>query len=41
MLNLKELLNTDSFLLIQNPTSKKMVFDKICTEAFEKYVRIP
>ena len=37
MLNLKELLNTDSFLLIQNPTSKKMVFDKICTEAFEKY----
>ena len=37
MLNLKELLNTDSFLLIQNPTSKKMVFDKICREAFEKY----
>ena len=37
MLDLKDLLNTDSFLLIQNPTSKKMVFDKICTEAFIKY----
>ena len=37
MLNLKELLNPDSFLLIQNPTSKKMVFDKICSKAFEKY----
>ena len=37
MLNLKELLNPDSFLFIQNPRSKKMVFDKICREAFEKY----
>ena len=37
MLNLKELLNTNSFLLIQNPTSKKMVFDKICDKAFEIY----
>ena len=37
MLNLKELLNPNSFLLIQNPTSKKMVFEKICSEAFEKY----
>ena len=37
MLDLEELLNTDSFLFIQDPTSKKKVFDKICTEAFEKY----
>ena len=37
MLNLKELLNPNSFLFIQDPTSKKMVFDKICNEAFEKY----
>ena len=37
MLNLKELLNTNSFLLIQNPTSKKMVFDKICDKAYEIY----
>ena len=37
MLNLEDLLNINSFLLIQNPSSKKMVFDKICTEAFEKY----
>ena len=37
MLNLKELLNPNSFLFIQDPTSKKMVFDKICGEAFEKY----
>ena len=37
MLNLEELLNPNSFLLIQNPTSKKMVFEKICSEAFEKY----
>ena len=37
MLNLKELLNPDSFLFIQDPTSKKMVFDKLCSEAFEKY----
>ena len=37
MLNLKELLNPDSFLFIQDPTSKKMVFDKICSEAFVKY----
>jgi len=37
MLNLKELLNPDSFLFIKDPTSKKMVFDKICSEAFEKY----
>ena len=37
MLDLRELLNPDSFLFIQDPTSKKMVFDKICREAFEKY----
>ena len=37
MLNLEELLNTNSFLLIQNPTSKKMVFEKVCHTAFEKY----
>ena len=37
MLNLKELLNPNSFLLIQNPTSKKMVFEKICNKAFEKH----
>ena len=27
----------DSFLFIQDPSSKKMVFDKICSEAFEKH----
>ena len=37
MLNLEELLNSNSFLLIQNPTSKKMVFDHVCNKAFEKY----
>ena len=37
MLNLEKLLNTNSFLLIQNPTSKKMVFDHVCNKAFEKY----
>ena len=37
MLSLKELLNSNSFLLIQNPTSKKMVLDNICNEAFLKY----
>ena len=37
MLNLKELLSTNSFLLIQNPTSKKMVFDKICSKSFQNY----
>ena len=37
MLSLEELLNPNSFLLIQNPTSKKMVFDKICENASEKY----
>ena len=37
MLNLEELLNSNSFLLIQNPTSKKMVFDHLCNIAFEKY----
>ena len=37
MLNLEELLNPNSFLLIQNPTSKKMVFEKICNKAFEKH----
>ena len=35
MLNLEELLNPTSFLLLQNPTSKKMVFDNICNKAFE------
>ena len=37
MLSLKELLNSDSFLLIENPTSKKMVFDKMCSKASETY----
>ena len=37
MLNLEELLSTNSFLLIQNPTSKKMVFDKICSKSFQNY----
>ena len=37
MLNLKELLNTNSFLFLENPTSKKMVFDNICNEAFLKF----
>ena len=37
MFNLEELLNPHSFLLIKDPTSKKMVFDKICGKAFEKY----
>ena len=37
MLNLEEILNPNSFLLIQHPTSKKMVFDKICNKAYEKY----
>tara|TARA_B100001027_G_scaffold84777_1_gene58026 strand:+ start:114 stop:581 length:468 start_codon:yes stop_codon:yes gene_type:complete len=37
MLNLEELLDPNSFLLIQNPTSKKMVFDHVCNKAFEKY----
>ena len=37
MLNLKELLNPNSFLLIQNPTSKKMVFEKLCNKASERY----
>ena len=37
MLNLEELLNPNSFLLIQNPTSKKMVFDKICDKALTMY----
>ena len=37
MLNLEELLNPKSFLLLQNPTSKKMVFDNICNKAFENF----
>ncbi len=37
MLDLKVILNANSFLLIQNPTSKKMVFDKICDKALEIY----
>ena len=37
MLNLENLLNSNSYLLIQNPTSKKMVFDKICNKLFERY----
>ena len=37
MLNLEEILSTNSFLLIQNPTSKKMVFDKICSKSFQNY----
>ena len=37
MLNLEELLNENSFLLIQDPTSRKMVFNKICDKAFIDY----
>ena len=37
MLNLEELLNPNSFLLLQNPTSKKMVFENVCNKAFENY----
>ena len=37
MLNLRELLNSNSFLLLENPTSKKMVFDKMCNKACEEY----
>jgi len=37
MLRLIELLNSNSFLLIENPTSKKMVFDKMCSKAFDEY----
>tara|TARA_B100000963_G_C22315950_1_gene532135 strand:- start:168 stop:635 length:468 start_codon:yes stop_codon:yes gene_type:complete len=37
MLNLEELLNSNSFLLIQNPISKEMVFDKVCIKAYENY----
>ena len=37
MLDLEELLNSNSFLFIQNPTSKKMVFNHLCNEAFIKY----
>ena len=37
MLNLEELLNPNSFLFIDNPTSKKMVFDRICIKSFENF----
>ncbi len=37
MLKLEELLNPKSFLLLEKPTSKKMVFDRICNKAFENY----
>ena len=37
MLNLEDILISNSFLLIQDPTSKKMVFDKICDKAFVSY----
>ena len=37
MLNLEDILIPNSFLLIQDPTSKKMVFDKICDKAFVSY----
>ena len=37
MLSLEELLNPNSFLFIQSPTSKKMVFGEICDRSFEKY----
>ena len=37
MINLEELLNPNSFLLIENPSSKKMVFDKICIKSFENF----
>ena len=30
-------LYSNSFLLIEKPTSKKMVFDKMCNKAFEEY----
>ena len=37
MLNLEELLNSNSFLLIQNPISKEMVFNKVCIKAYENF----
>ena len=37
MLNLEKLLNTESYLLIKKPTSKKMVFDSICDKAVQTY----
>ena len=37
MINLEELLNPNSFLLIEKPSSKKMVFDKICIKSFENF----
>ena len=37
MFNLEELLNPNSFLLIQNPRSRKMVFDEICSKVYVKY----
>ena len=37
MLDLRELLNSNSFLLLENASSKKMVFDKMCNKASEEY----
>ena len=37
MLNLENILDLNSFLLIQSPTSKKKVFYDICKKAFERY----
>ena len=37
MINLEQLLNTNSYLMVENPTSKKMVFDCICKKVFQTY----
>ncbi len=37
MINLEELLNSNSYLMIENPTSKKMVFDTMCIKASETF----
>ena len=34
MLNIENFFNSNSFLFIQNPTSKKMVFERICNKVF-------
>ena len=37
MLNLENLLNPNSFLLIQTPTTKKKLFDQICDKASVRF----
>ena len=37
MITLENLLNSNSYLMIDNPTSKKMVFDTMCIKAFETF----